>query len=656
MKSPLIKNQEDEKKLAEKRGLILSEEAQKQLGIIEGKAKQARDKREQASKLFDGMTYTQDYYFNRDSANSYLRPKKNDSEVRVVGPTTEKALESWQNELLSLNLQPEVRVFDQNDNEIAELGDDLNDMVRRTNEQENNNSGDDAFWQDFVFELGSQRIAVVREKYIDKEVNHRLTGKPIRIQRAEKAIVSGLKLFMADPTIPAYKYHEQPYIVEYDRVSYDEAKACYESKYPNFKHVNPGQKGRSEFDSAFDFRIGLLNDTEVEILHYKSFMDNEQQLVINDIPMMSPGTPLDYSYEGYDTRIFNLKSLATDSAYGKPLVASAKVLQAYGDEALRLIIRKFQQAIEPPSGVQVMVDDRGNPIAGRIYSKDIWNPGAMTQGINKNTFEKLIDHQGVTQGDMAVMTMIDTMVEQFIGRGKLQQGMEPTNKMTATQALEMQRQSLKMLGLSVFALIRAKRDLTLMRTYTILERYMDPIDKKLNPMTKKVENIYRKFNVMDATLEQGKIGKKIISFVENNPTRQDLYRIKEDEDKQEKMGNRVRNKFLNRNLLKQIPLNFYVSVNQKQRDGSSLDKVLFDEKLVQSGNIAKLTGKQVNADEVTEDFERIWGVKDWFQDAPMPNQIMPEMAGQGQIGAQMQGAMNSQKQKPSINTLADNVQ
>lgn len=654
MISPLVKSKEDIEKLAQKRSKILSQDEQKQLAEIEFKAKEARNKREQPGEFYDGMTYTNDYYFNRRTANTYLRPKKNDAEVRIVGPTTEKALESWQNEMISLNLQPEIRVHDENDNEIAELGDDLNDMVKRTNEQENNGSGDDAFWQDFLFELGSQRIVCVKEKWIDRIIKDRITGKDRRIQRAEKDLMSGLKLFLGDPTIPAYKYHEQPYIFEYDRVSYEEAKACY-GHYNNFSHVAPGNKGNNELDSAFDFRVGLLNGNEVEILKYKSFYHNEYQIIINDIPMLPVGTPLDYSYEGYDSRIFNLKGMATDFAYGKPLVASAKVIQAYSDETLRLILRKFQQAIEPPTGVKVMLDQRGNPIAGRVYSKNIWNPGAMTQGASKDNFERLIDHNGVTQSEIAVYNLIDGMVEQFIGRGKLQQGIEPAKNITATQAIEMQKQSLKMLGLSVYALMRAKRDMTMMRVYTILDKYLDPVSKKLNPMTKKVENVYRIFTITDAKLEQGKIGKKIVNLVENNPSSEYMQSVKEEEDKQEMRGERIRYKFLNRNIVKQIPLNFYCSVNQKQRDGSSLDKVLFEDRLNQSADITKLTGKRLNPDGVTEDFERIWGVKDWFQDIEqMPNQVPPEiMMGQTPQGAQMEKGLQGGTQRPSVNTMVN---
>ena len=645
MTSTIVKSDQELKDKINKRKMILSDEAQKQLDLIEQRAVDARDKREARDEKFDGMSYTQDYYFNRKTANSYLKPKKNDAEVRVVAPTTEKALESWMNEMLSLNLEPETRVFDDNDTEIVELGEDLDASASRTEEIEHDND----MWQDFLFELGTQRAVYIREHFVDKTVKDSRTGKDRRIQRFEKKIVSGLKVFLGDPTLPAYKFHEQPYIVEYDRINYREAKATYEHLYDNFKHVNPGKTGKKEFDSAFDFRMGLIKEDEVEILIYKSFPDGEKQIVINDIPMLEPGAKLDYTYEGYDMRMFTMKSIATDCSYGKHLVASAKVLQAYGDETLRLIIRKFQQALEPPSGVKVMMDERGNPITGRVYSKDIWNPGAMTQGVGSDTFEKLIDHNGVTNSDMEVYNMIDGMVEQFIGRGKLQQGLEPVKNITATQSIEMQRQAIKMLGLSVFAYMRAKRDMRIMRIYTILEKSLEPISKRKNG--DKIENVYRQFTVFDTALEQGKIGKKIITFVDKNLGQSELEQLKEKEDELDARGERTRFRFINRQLLQQMPLNFYTVVNQKQQDGSSLDKIMFNDRLAQAANIAKLTGKQISGDEVVEDYERTWGVKDWFQEPELPNQMDPALM-QGAIGGQLEGDVKPQE--PSINTLASN--
>ena len=73
------------------------------------------------------------------------------------------------------------------------------------------------------------------------------------------------------------------------------------------------------------------------------------------------------------------------------------------------MIRKFRQAIEPPTGTS------GN----QIFSRNIWNPASITQGVNKNTFEKLIDHDGVTNSEFAMYNLISQQTEKFIGVSEL---------------------------------------------------------------------------------------------------------------------------------------------------------------------------------------------------------------------------------------------
>ena len=109
----------------------------------------------------------------------------NDDEVRIVTGTTEKKIETVVNELLLLNLQPEITAYDNNGLEIEDLGQEIGDIIKRTNEIEH----DDDVWQEAVLELVSQRAVFVEEVWIDK-VDPK--NKKKRIQRAEKRLINGL--------------------------------------------------------------------------------------------------------------------------------------------------------------------------------------------------------------------------------------------------------------------------------------------------------------------------------------------------------------------------------------------------------------------------------------------------------------------------------
>ena len=120
---------------------------------------EARDQRGGFLNYFDDLSYEGDYVLNQQARNSYLRKKMNDDEVRIVTGTTEKKIETVVNELLLLNLQPEITAYDNNGLEIEDLGQEIGDIIKRTNEIEH----DDDVWQEAVLELVSQRAGFVEE-------------------------------------------------------------------------------------------------------------------------------------------------------------------------------------------------------------------------------------------------------------------------------------------------------------------------------------------------------------------------------------------------------------------------------------------------------------------------------------------------------------
>lgn len=577
----------------------------------------AKQQREVASKYFDDRNYTDDYTANENMKNTYLRKKINDSEVRVNTGTAEKKLEAIQNELLTMNLQHEVRAFDKDDLEIAELGADMGDLVSRTNYMEK----DEDFWIEATAELLTQRTVFIEECYSPIKIKR---GKT-EIYQPKKKLVSGLKMFLGDITIPAYRQAEQPYQFKYDRLTYEEAEA-YFGNLPNWKYVKKGAPMRDEhIGTAYDYRFGQLASDEVEIITYASLPDDEYQVIINGVMMYEPGTKLPWSYDHYNIRMFVLKSMSPDFAYGKPLTASAKTLQALSNETIRLMIRKFQQAIEPPLAVP----------KGKIYSRNIWDPGAVTQGIKANEFERLIDHQGVTAGELAMYRLIEEKTEEFIGASNIAQGMASGKEITATEVLQMTKQFVKQLGLAVYAISRMKRDMTEIRLYTIFDNMLDPIRKTYDSLSKEIKEVYRSFTIDDAYLENEKRGKKIIQFTDKNLSPQQEEQLYEFEEEQKKRGNNLRIKFINAKRLKEIFVNWYIVVTAQEKEGTALDKVVFQDKLKQGIVISKIAGRLLSGDKIIDDYQRTWKAKDWFQiKAP----AMPQM-GVGPDGQPMQPGM-----------------
>ena len=655
--------QQTEEEWAAHKSKIMDTETLKSYNFYIERFEKAKQQREQKHRYFDDMGFVDDYYTNENAKNTYLRAKLNDSEVRVNTGVTEKKIETVINELLSLNLQHEVRAFDKDDNILVELGEDITDLVTRTNKIEE----DDDTFQECIIELMTQRAVFIKEVIDERTIRN----KKQKTRILKKELLSGLKVFLGDITIPAYRFNEQPYIVEYDRMHWRTAQQIY-GHLPKWKEVLSGlSEDFSSNTGAYAYRFATLQQDEVEILIYTSEADNERQLFINGVMMYKPGTDetnIPWEHEGYNITMTVLKSLSPDFAYGKPLTASAKTLQGLSNESLRLMIRKWQQALEPPMGTN------------KPFSRDVWDPGAVTQGLTEKDFSRLITHDGVTQSEFAMMDFIEKKTQEFIGSSDVQQGQSGKERTTATETLLLQRNATKQLGLAVLAVSKMKRETTKLRVYSLLEEYMKPQGKKVDPLSKKVAEVFQGFTIEDSKFSNEMVGQKRIQFMNRDLTPEEITEVKAHEDKMEKLGMNFRYHSINVNTLKNMFVNWYVVVTPKQKEGSALDKIMFQDQLSQGAAISQLTGTPLNAPVIQESFERKWSAKDWFQ-TQAPQGLSPMgMGGEEQGkqamdmednkakaqdilsklgslgGSQLQeGIKGGQTQKPSINTMSGSM-
>jgi hypothetical protein len=635
---------------------VYNEVDAKYFGFLIKQIEKARIQRETPSKFFDDMNFTQAYLSNQDAANTYLQKKKNTTEIRVNTGTTEKKVETIWNELNSLNIKSKIYAFDEQDNEEAEVAQSMTNIVRRTNQIEN----DEEFWSDFVRELLTQPAAFIYETYQQKLVYDKRKKGVFKYKwaRCQKQLLSGLQVYLGDITIPARRFQEQPYIVIQEKMSYNEARQIY-GENVNWEYVKAGRTGTMA--SLFDYKLlegTVTSESEndgVEVIHYFNAPDDEYNCLVNGVMMYAAGEKLPYEKEGYNLEMIVLKPVSTTFAYGKALVASAKYLQALDNETIRLFIRKFRQAINPPIGV----------MKGRILSKDIFEPGTMHQGITKDSFDKLIDHTGIDNSDVAFGTMVKDLIKEFIGTNDLMSGQESGGNMTATEIIRLQRQALKMLGLSVAALRRAHAKADMLRLYNVIENDTNPIFKRV--LGDKVVNVYKKYSLTDTQLPTGETGTYNAQFTDRQFGEEDERQIYLKEIESKEKGKPEIFKFLNVDDLRNIPRIFYAIANSEQEKNGELDKALFSEQLNQAAGIANLTGRRINGDKVIENFERTWGVEDMFMDEgqemmnPEANPQLGQMdemianmeqGGGGETTDQMMKSLGSANKKPSVNTLA----
>jgi hypothetical protein len=632
-----------EKEFKEKTAILnLTEEQSKAICFYQDRARKAYEQREQRWEYFDGLTFHEDYLANRQASNTYLRPKANDDEVRVNTGTTEKKIEVVYNELLGLNLQPKCRAFDQDDTLLVDLGDQWTDVVLRSNEIEK----DDDIYSSAILELLTQRAVFMQDQWEVREVRDRQKKVGTRsIQRAKKRIISGNKVFLGDIKLPWYRFNDQPFIILYDRIPWKEAETLYRNDEEG--NENPMWKYAKNTGNQFpmlQMQYGHCDEDEVEVLTYYSFPDDEKMTLISGIPMDEVGTKLPWEYNGYNMRMFVLKTMGLDWAYGKPLTASAKTLQSLDNESIRLVIRKWRQALEPAMGAKK-----------QITSKDIWSPAAITYGIDKDDIFMLNpNNRGIDNGDFGMLNYLQAKTEEFIGAGDLQQGLSQNGKQTATEIREQQRQFITLLGGAVLAVMAMKRDMSELRTFTLLENATKPIDKTMDKVTNKVMDVYRQFTKEETDLGNGTFGTKVIKFNDRSLTPQEEESIFEVENKMAELGNPTRFFSINVKKLLEIPINWFWSVSQSPKNSEQLDKVMFEESLNQAAGISKIAGRPLAGDAIIQDFEQTWKKKDWFQKAPPQTLMADEMNPMDPMNPNVAQDMKpNNPQKPSLNTMAD---
>lgn len=634
---------------------VYTEEESKYYAFLLKQIENARIQRDTPYKFFDDMTFSQAYVSNQDAANTYLQKKKNKNEIRVNTGTTEKKIETIWNELNSLNIKPRIYSFDDQDNEEITLGTSFTNIVRRTNQIEN----DDEYWSDFCRELLTQPAVFLYENYVQKWYYDKRKNGQFKYRRkyCQKSLLSGLQVYLGDITIPARRFQEQPYIVIQEKVTYEEARQVYGDN-PNWKYVKEGRTGAMA--GLFDYKLTekatneILDGNSVEIIHYFNSPDDEYNCLVNGVMMFKAGEKLPYEKEGYNVEMIVLKPMSTTFAYGKPLVASAKYLQAIDNETIRLFIRRFRQKVNPAIGVK----------RGRMLSKDIFEPGTMHQGIGRDNFEFLLDHNGNDNGDLAFMQVIQDVIKEFVGTNDMMSGQAERGNPTATEILRLQRQALKMLGLSVAALRRAHAKMAMLRLYNVLENETDPVFKKLDAQNQ-LTNIFKKYSLGEAQLPDGSTGTYNVQFTDRKFSEEDeraIY-LKEQEDKAK--GKPSKYVFINVDELRKIPRLFYATANSEQEKNSELDKALFSEQVQQVANLQQLTGRRPNGDKLIENFERTWGVEDMFMDEgqsmqnpeadPRLQGLDEQLAGLDENpdnlpSSIMQGAKMG-TQQPSLNTL-----
>lgn len=561
-----------------------SQEEREFLSDLYFKLANARDQRDQPHPELDGMTYIEYYESNRRKDLSYLPPKKNRNDVRIVtGHTREKdtTLLSTQ---LNMNFVADVTAFDEDDLMINELGDQLADMNQKSREIENWAKKRPIIYR----EMDVQGDAFVQELYVEDFREMPLDDidwEPGRDQISDFSIrtrlkklfsgcavrlVNGKKVYLGD--IRTEYIEDQDFVAILNVYSRERAKGRY-AKWERWMNVPKTVETTEPF--AIDgttyksWNLTQLHDDQVAevMVYWKSL--NRFNILLNGTMMLPHKYPLTALSPSGDIPMAQGKlEPISDFAYSKGQPAKTKIDQEVIDETTKLMIEAMRQGRKPPMGSK----------SRKVYGSGIFAPGKITPNMKKGEIFPLLEGQslGISTGDFSFYQLMKQQIEDKTVNSSYS-GEQPTGNPTATQVLQEKEQQVLKLASAIDGVVNLERRLTWLRIYSILCHWTKPVDQDIDDVRGGLKNVYREFS-MSTTLENGEKGIKVFRMTT------DEYPTPEDHEEEElalskEYGKAVRVVYLDPEELAALKATLFIIINPTPRSNDKLSQLLFVQNL-----------------------------------------------------------------------------
>lgn len=603
------------------------------MGQMRVRLERARDARNQRYPEFGNLDYQSFYNENRNKANTILPPKKNENDVVISAGTLENKLEAVLSSVNNLNLSPEVKAFDKENNRDILAGIALQDTIAYSEELDDDEEKKllrqkELLIQGTVFVEERWVTRYKNKKKLDKPFDGKLAGFKVTselqkyFEGPSRRVVYGPNVYMGD--ITEYFIKNQPDLFTCEIINYDLAKQMFQTwdrwEYVSKKLIswnvespNTGSTSQGEFKKWTLNNIGM---NEVEMIFYQNKPNDEAQIILNGIPMLPVGFPLSALSPSGEYTIEKQVLKAVDNfAYGRGFIQSAEKAADILDEMIRLSVLKTRKSFMP-SYVNT---------SKRVISPRVLNPGQITQA-NGWTADSLVsigkESEGVTPSEYQMIKQFteqidkQTVSQQFTG----QQGKSGT---TATEVLELQRQAKVTLGLIVFCCGLLEKKIGYLRLWNLLENWYKPIEY-LHVEGTEIPK-YRKV-VTSQSIEGAGMGERQVIPSGEVPSAEEI-RFLELQDELEK-GFPVRKIFMNPDEMKKAIQNWYIVVTPREKDTSSTNKLLFREQITDMLSLMQF-GSKPNLSGLEDEYAKVWGKdksKLFSAGGPTPEQ-MAQMSG-----------------------------
>lgn len=523
------------------------------------------------------MSYPEYYASNLKAANSYIAPKRNSEDTRIVTGTTEEKGNTLISAVLNYNLESNVMAFDRDNMEVDELGKNTEDLIKKSREIEDYDlkrllSYKELFDQgtNFVEELWVEEtkiekkldkidwrdgVTVSKIKWTPKDVAG-FTGCQTRLMRGDKVYLGNIHEF---------DIKKQPYIFTIDIMPYSEAEAVYKN-WDRWDFV-PKKVTRvlpSEDSTMRNWTLEEMQENYVEVLKFQDKYANDFMIMINGVMMLPCGFPLEaVSPSGeYTIAKGDIYPISQFFAYSKSIPAKTKVDQEVLDELLKLIILKTRKSFAPPMANNT----------GRVLSRKIMNAGEITNQLDATKLVEIGTNNGVNQSEFSAYEFIKNIIDQK-STSPAFGGDASNGRQTATEILELKKQQMMKLGLVIYGVMSLEKQLSWLRIYNILANWTKVQDSKVNELTGEMEDMFKTVMV-DSPMENTVTGKKIIQFSPDAAQYSPDQIMEEEKQLSEQMRMPVRKTYMHPDVAK-MKYFWYITIAPSEKATSDLEFVMF---------------------------------------------------------------------------------
>ncbi len=538
---------------------------------------QARFMRDRNHPELDMMTYIQYYESNKRKDLSFLIPKKNRQDVRIVTGTTREKDSTLLSSLLDLNLNPSVTAFDIDDRIVNELGDNMSDLVKKSREIEDWESLRPIVYRElisqgdvFVQDLHVQEFRPMPVHKAEWDPAYNPISKFEVRRRLEKVfdgckarMINGKKIYLGN--IRAEYIKDQPLVAVLNIYPRTTAAGIY-SGWERWKHVPYKLDTINTYwddgKTYKDWNLVALSDYDkvAEIMIYDPIL-NLFQIMLNGVMMLPINYPLTYISGSGEIPIAQGKfEVIPDFCYSKSQPAKTKVDQEVLDETTKIIIEKMRQSWKPPKGTA----------SQGVFSDKIFMAGQVTSNMRAGELFDLIQSPGATQTDFSFYKLIMDSISAKTTTSEFS-GDETTNQ-TLGEAQQKKNQQMMKLGLAVDGVVNLERRMTWLRIYNILEHWTKPI-AKAGDTREDIAEEYKRLSV-ETTLENGTAGVKEFRFTTDKfPDVADQEMEEEELTKQN--GRQTRIVYLNPEILRSLKWMWFIIMNPSPKSNDHLSQLLF---------------------------------------------------------------------------------